>query len=288
MSVVVVANKKGGAGKTVTASALAGHLSRGGGRVLLVDMDPQGSLSNSFRGEREDGRPGLLDALAGRAPLPDAAHLAFSWGEARGGGEIWLVPSTEDLYVAQLRGDELRVALRGHVRPGSAGVGAAFDHAIVDTGPSYSGAVLASYAAADWLLVPCPCRPYGLQGLLALIRDIDMLRSRRLNPGIRAALLLVAMDMRLRVCQEAAEIYGRIMGELPPDVFRGLPGIRSFPAALDGAAAARLPLQDFAPRSGAAQDYAAAFAILAGQLDAGAPTGAENGASGRHGGVDNE
>ncbi len=110
MTVIAVANQKGGVGKTTTTHSLGEALAADGARVLLVDLDPQACLTYAAGLDPESIQPSLHDVLLGRA---EAAHVVTPAGRCS------LLPASIDLagsevVLATKVGREHALAARSH------------------------------------------------------------------------------------------------------------------------------------------------------------------------------
>lgn len=203
--VVAIANQKGGVGKTTTAINLAAALATMGRRVLLVDLDPQGNASSCLGFSRDQGLPGIYDALLDFRPLSDALT------EVRPTG-LWLAPATRDLVGAEIElvdedGRERRL------RRALADVRGRFDDILIDCPPSLGLLTLNALAAADTLLVPLQAEYYAIEGLGDLLRTLSAVR-RGMNPDLVLGGIVVTMfDPRNNLCrdvdQQVREHFGQ-------------------------------------------------------------------------------
>jgi chromosome partitioning protein len=212
---MVVANQKGGVGKTTTAVNVAAALAAGGLRILVVDLDPQGNASTALSVPHAEGTAGTYDVLTGERTLDEVTvespHIPG----------LFVVPATIDLAGAEIelvsleqRESRLREALRGSVlrseRPEER-----FDFVVVDCPPSLGLLTLNALAAGDELLVPIQCEYYALEGLSQLLRTIDSVRE-HVNPSLRLGSILLTMyDGRTRlatgVADEVRNHFGRLV-----------------------------------------------------------------------------
>lgn len=193
--VIVLANHKGGVGKTTGTANLGAALSQLGERVLLIDADPQGNLGETF-GVDDDSVPGLRleDILAedswSTAPAvwehrvdPDTRELV-----ALAGG-VHIVPCT-DALAATAATLALEEDSEGRLRDVVALYRPAYDWIIIDTPPGLG--VLSSMAmlAGDWVIVPA--RPADLD-ISGAVKVADLLEGdiAEFNPGVRLLGVLV-------------------------------------------------------------------------------------------------
>lgn len=203
--VMVVANQKGGVGKTTTVVNIAAALAQSGQRVLVVDLDPQGNASTALSVEHTEGTPSSYDILTGRLSLdqvtvgcPDVPNLT-------------VVPATIDLAGAEVelvslvaRETRLRKALNGYLDAQEAR-GLRVDYVLVDCPPSLGLLTVNALAAGRELLIPVQCEYYALEGLTQLLRTIDSIRD-HLNPQLRvAAIVLTMYDARTRLAAGVAD-----------------------------------------------------------------------------------
>ncbi len=196
MTIVAIANQKGGVGKTTTAVNLGAALAESGARVLLVDVDAQGNAASAL-GAPRGARPNIFDALLGGVPLDDCILRTAI-------GNLDLVPASLDLAGAEL---ELASAPDRERRLAAAlaPVRGGYDIALIDCGPSLGLITLNALSAADQVLVPVQCEYLALEGLAALIDTIARVR-RQLNPALRMLGVVATMyDGRTRLARDVAD-----------------------------------------------------------------------------------
>jgi chromosome partitioning protein len=204
--IISIANQKGGVGKTATTTNLASALYEMGNRVLVVDMDPQGNLTESF-GSLPRGETTIADALLDRkVPVPIVPVYE------RDDRFLHLSPATIALAAAEAAlmnklGREFRL------REQLATVSDRYDFIFIDTPPSLGLLTINSLVAAQLVLVPTEARFFSLQGLQMLQESIDEILY--INPNLRIlGILLSKFDRRLREEQTVATYLRENWGEL--------------------------------------------------------------------------
>ncbi len=197
---MVVANQKGGVGKTTTAVNLAAGLAMGGLKVLVIDMDPQGNASTALGIEHPEGMAGTYDALMEQSPIEDLIRACI---EIDG---LWLLPATIDLAGAEI-GLVATVSRETKLRDALARFFERFyvDYVIIDCPPSLGLLTLNALVAAQEILIPIQCEYYALEGVTQLLRTIDLVKG-RLNDGLKLSTVLLTMyDARTNLSAQVAD-----------------------------------------------------------------------------------
>nr|WP_328701874.1 ParA family protein [Aestuariimicrobium ganziense] len=197
---IVVANQKGGVGKTTTVVNLAAALAGGGLSVLVIDCDPQGNASTALGAEHELGTPGTYEVLLEQTPI-DQVEVASTEP-----GSLWVVPATIDLAAAELelvaasgRENRLKRAIDRHLTRHDV------DVVLFDCPPSLGLLTLNALVAADEILIPIQCEYYALEGVTQLMRTINLVKG-GLNDELKLGTVLLTMyDGRTKLSQQVAE-----------------------------------------------------------------------------------
>jgi chromosome partitioning protein len=180
--VLVMANQKGGVGKTTTAINLGTALAAIGERVLIIDLDPQGNASTGLGIDRKNRVTSSYDMLIGERTLREVIVPTAV-------PRLFIVPSTMDLLGVELeiagdsdRSYKLRKALEAYAASDSDQI-SAVTYVLVDCPPSLNLLTINALAAADAVVVPLQCEFFALEGLSQLLTTVEQVRK-TLNPGL--------------------------------------------------------------------------------------------------------
>ena len=196
--VVALANQKGGVGKTTTTINLGAALAELGERVLLIDMDPQGSLGVGLGLE-----PHSLDTTVYSLLMRDGATLEDVLCETKVEG-LHLLPANIDLAAAELLLVQ-EVAREQALQRVVERVTYRYDHVLIDCPPSLGLLTINGLTAADGVIVPLECEYFALRGMSLLMRTIEQVRD-RLNPRLQLEGIIATMfDTRTLHTQEVLD-----------------------------------------------------------------------------------
>lgn len=200
MLVLSISNQKGGVGKTATAHALGAVLAGQGVRVLLLDNDPQGSLTKAAGVNDAAGRS-MAEVLGGAQP----GRLALPEILLDLGGGLFLAPADIALASVEL-GLTQRLGREGVLKKALASVANLFDLAIIDCPPSLGLLTAGALVAADAVLIPTQPQAADLRGLALFIDTVNTIRA-ELNPALEIlGVLITFYDGRLNHHRAAAEL----------------------------------------------------------------------------------
>jgi len=203
--IYALANQKGGVGKTTTAVNVAACLAEAGGRVLLVDVDPQGNATSGL-GMRGASAVTTAEVLLDGAPIETAIIPTRI-------PNLDLVGSGPDLAGATVelpgRVDRERL-LEKALQP----VVGRYSYIFLDCPPSLDLLAVNALVAADRVIVPVQCEYYALEGLSRLLETVASVQA-HLNPRLRVTGMLMTMhDSRTRVSGEVVDEVRRHFPEL--------------------------------------------------------------------------
>lgn len=248
-------NKKGGVGKTSTSHHLAGTLARQGRRILVLDADPQASLTQGFWGPdamraipAESSVAALFDPVT--EPIPGALI------RPSGLAGIDLIPGSEALTPFNHPDASQWVAFQDGMRDFLAEARQGYDFVLIDCPPNLHLCSWAALVAADAVVVPLQAEDYGAQGIASVQAAVAAVQSCA-NPMLQLLGYLITMyDKRLAIHLTYETMLRELYGDA---VF-----VNPIPLAKDfkEAVAARLPISHYKPKSMAAK----ATALVADEL----------------------
>lgn len=196
--IYVLANQKGGVGKTTTAVNVGAYLAAEGQRSLVVDADPQANATSSLGVDKRNVSLSVYDSLIRKVPL---ARIVIPTSQQR----LALVPSTPDLAGAEV--EMVGLLAREHLLyKALAPVADSYDFIFIDCPPSLGLLTVNGLAAAtSGVIIPLQCEYLALEGLSQLIKTLNLVRE-SLNPALKIAGIVMTMfDSRTRLAQQVVD-----------------------------------------------------------------------------------
>ncbi len=208
-NITAICNQKGGVGKTVTAVNLGIGLAREGKKVLLVDVDPQGSLTASLGYQHPDQLESTLADVLGfiitDKPVTPGMGIIH---QAEG---VDLLPANIELSgleVTLVNTMSRETILRDYLNS----IREQYDVILLDCCPSLGMLTINALAAADEVIIPMQAHYLSIKGLEQLIRTISKVKL-KINPRLDIAGILITMaDMRTNYSREIVDLLRSAYG----------------------------------------------------------------------------
>ena len=207
--ITALCNQKGGVGKTATTVNLGIGLAREGKRVLLADIDPQGSLTASLGYQNPDQMENTLAEILGR--IISEEPLTPGEGIIHHAEGVDLLPANIELSgleVTLVNIMSREMVLREYLNS----IRDRYDVILLDCCPSLGMLTINALAAADEVIIPAQAHYLSLRGMEQLIRTIFNVK-RKINPGLEIAGILITMaDMRTNYSREIIDLLRNTYG----------------------------------------------------------------------------
>jgi len=201
MQIFVIANQKGGVGKTTTTLNLGAAIARKGKKILLIDLDPQANLSSgigftqqfdkqSWDTNQQAPYKNIYDVMVNKVPL-QSVFVSTSTPN------LFLVPSHLSLAGAEIEMVNM-ISRETLLRKALEEIKENFDAIIIDCPPSLGLLTINALSAAEELLIPIQCEYFALEGLGQLINTMKLIKG--LNSSLSlGGVILTMYDSRTKL-----------------------------------------------------------------------------------------
>jgi chromosome partitioning protein len=246
MQIITIANQKGGCGKSTLTVNLAAALAEKKKRVLVIDLNPQGSSSLWLKCQNDS--KGLFNVFTENISITDIIVKSRFTGLDVIPASQWLVGA--DKTLSSEAGAEM--ILKNHLRK----LGKSWDYCLIDTPPSLGLLSLNAMSAAHSVLIPVETRIMALQGLMQVTKKIQVVRE-RLNPDLEIlGILPCRFDKRTRLSQDVLlELKKRLGDKLLPVYIRESIKLAECPSFCE-------PISVYDPKGAGAEDFRALAKLI--------------------------
>ncbi len=207
--VIVIANQKGGVGKTTTSINLSAYLADLKKKTLLIDCDPQGNASSGVGIDKEDNECSVYNVLInGENVSENTIQTKYK--------NLSVIPSNVDLAGAEIelvsvekREFLLKEKLKEVIND--------YDYIIIDCPPSLGLLTLNAFAAANSVIIPIQCEYYALEGLGSLTKTVSTIKQ-SINKDLEIeGILLTMFDKRTNL---STVVYDEVKKYFPDKVYK--------------------------------------------------------------------
>lgn len=256
MEILAFVNQKGGVAKTTSCLNIGAALATMGKSVLLIDLDPQGSLSKcaGFRELGDD--PTTYEVIKGEADINKAIKTKL-FALEHPNGEAAIIKDSYDILPTDIRmsGAEIElISVPGRdtlLKEALEGIKKPYDYILIDCSPSLNILTLMALTAATSLIIPVAAQYMPLDGMAQLLATVELVKK-RLNKGLSIGGVIVTMyDGRRSLDRQVIEA---IKAKFPKETFET---IVKYNTALAEAPSYGLDIFHYKPISTGAAAYAA-------------------------------
>lgn len=201
--IIVVANQKGGVGKTTTAVNLAACMAQLDRKTLLIDADPQGNATSGIGVDKRKLESCIYDVLINHIPVRQAIlHSAVQ--------NLDVLPSNIDLAGAEIEMVSM-ISRETILARAVQEIREEYDYIFIDAPPSLGLITLNAFAAADQVLIPIQCEFYALEGLSQLIKTISLIKK-HINKTLEVEGVVLTMydgrtNLSIQVVEEVKRFF---------------------------------------------------------------------------------
>ena len=209
MKTIALVNQKGGVGKTASTASLGVWLVQQGKRVLLIDFDPQASLTDSLGYKQPDELSPTISNLLEKIIID--TPITRGEGILQHSEGVFLMPSNielagMDVVLAGVMSRE--TILRSYINE----IKDDYDYILVDCPPTLGMLTINAMTAADSLIIPCQSQYLSAKGLEQLLKSVNRVK-RQLNPNLKIdGILLTMVDNRTNFSKEMGELLRNTYG----------------------------------------------------------------------------
>jgi chromosome partitioning protein len=195
--IIIIANQKGGVGKTTTAINLSAALAQHGMKVLAIDCDPQGNCTSGLGIDKRKVKNSTYQMIIGECDIKDCIQDSVI-------DTLKVVPSSVELAGADI--ELIGLPDKEHIlQEKIKEVTDDYDYIIIDCPPSLNVLTVNAMTAADSVIVPIQCEFYALEGLSQLLYTINLVRD-RLNPDlVMDGVVFTMFDSRTNLSLQVVE-----------------------------------------------------------------------------------
>lgn len=205
MQVWAVANQKGGVGKTTTVVTLAGLLAQQGSRVLVVDLDPHGSLTAYFGHDPDTIKKSAFDLFTNTTQ--ETANLLVPTNLTN----LTLLPASSRMATIERQAGQLG-GMGLVVEQALDQVKAMFDYVIIDSPPILGVAMINALAACELLLMPVQTEFLAIKGLMRMSKSLDLVLKAR-SQQLQALVLPTMYNRRTKSSIQSLRIIRAEFGD---------------------------------------------------------------------------
>lgn len=248
--IIAIAMQKGGVGKTTTTVNLAAALAKLGQKVLVIDLDPQGNLTEHLGLNPEDVYPTVYTILKDEieSGTGDLKTAVYETDEG-----FYIIPAQPELSLIDI--SLINTLSREHVLSNLLEpIAPVFDTILIDCNPSLSLLVINALVAATEVIVPIQTEYLAARGATMVLSTIETIKRKRLNSDLKVTGIILTMaDSRTLITQEVIDAIRAELGDDYP-IFKTIVkrSVRFVESAASGQS-----LVTYDPKSAGAKAYKA-------------------------------